>query len=79
MEESLRVHESDKTKGKLPVNGQPSVHMVVSNNNNNNNRNKGKGIKRKNDDGTNRTRNPKNWFVGDVGKMVTLSVTIALI
>ena len=33
MEESLRVHESDKTKEKLPVNGQPSVHMVESNNN----------------------------------------------
>ena len=33
IEESLRVHESDKTKGKLPVNGQPSVHMVESNNN----------------------------------------------
>ena len=28
IEESLRVHESDKTKGKLPVNGQPFVHMV---------------------------------------------------
>ena len=28
---------------------------------------------------TNQTRNPKNWFVGDAGKMVTLSVTIALI
>ena len=34
IEKSLRVHESDKTKGKLPVNGQPSVHMVESNNNN---------------------------------------------
>ena len=33
IEESLRVHESDKTKGKLPVNGQPSVHMVESTNN----------------------------------------------
>ena len=75
MEESLRVHESDKTKGKLPINGQPSVYMVESNKNNNNNRNKGKGVKRKMVTGINQTRNPKNWFVVDTGKMVTLSVT----
>ena len=31
--ELLRVHESDKTKRKLSVNGQPSVHMVESTNN----------------------------------------------
>ena len=71
MEESLRVHESDKTNGKLSVNGQPFVHMVESNkNNNNNNRNKGKGIKQKNDDQNKPNKKPKElvyWRCGKIG------------
>ncbi|GKA96426.1 hypothetical protein Tco_0818521 [Tanacetum coccineum] len=47
IEESLKVHENDKWKGKFDV-GQPSVHMVEDNNKKDNN-NKGNGKKRKYD------------------------------
>ena len=62
MEESLRVHEGDKTKGKLPVNRQPSVP------NKNNNRNNGNGISRKNDDRNKPNKKPKELVCWRCGK-----------
>ena len=58
IEESLRVQDSDKIKGKTDV-GQPSVHMVEVNKNNQNH--KGKGTKRKFDNKPNKpNKKPKD-------------------